>query len=331
MCRADQGRPGRRLTGRCARRLPGRTMAVMTAADVSSQRIDIPQPGRYRISPAHSTVTIRTRHLFGLGPVRALIDLRDGRIVVADPPEASAVQARFAAASFRSGNETRDAAVLSPRLLHAEAYPSLSFTSTRLLQDHGQWSLRGELEVRGVTRLVEARITALRPATPADAQRERPGRHRPLRLRHHRLPRPRRAQAHHRPRHRRPPGAVMTRTGASRLRSPACASGTARRSRSTTSACASARARSSASSARTARARPPPSSAPRGCATPTAARSGCSASTPTATAPRHGSWSASSSRRASCPTRSPSPRRSTCTRPSTPGTPTPRRSSLALA
>jgi polyisoprenoid-binding protein YceI len=139
-------------------------MAVMTAADVSSQRIDIPQPGRYRISPVHSTVTIRTRHLFGLGPVRALIALRDGRIVVADPPEASTVQARFAAATFRSGNETRDAAVLSPRLLHAEAYPSLSFTSTQLIQEQGQWSLRGELEVRGVTRLVEARLATLAAA-----------------------------------------------------------------------------------------------------------------------------------------------------------------------
>jgi len=136
-------------------------MAVMTAAELSSQRIDIPQPGRYRISPAHSTVTIRTRHLFGLGPVRALIALRDGRIVVTDPPEASTVQARFAVPTFRSGSETRDAAVLSPRLLHAEAYPSLSFTSTQLIQEQGQWSLRGELEVRGVTRLVEARITTL--------------------------------------------------------------------------------------------------------------------------------------------------------------------------
>ena len=51
--------------------------------------------------------------------------------------------------------------MLSPKLLDPEAYPSLSFTSTDLLQVQGQWSLRGELEVRGVTRLVEARITAL--------------------------------------------------------------------------------------------------------------------------------------------------------------------------
>jgi polyisoprenoid-binding protein YceI len=136
-------------------------MAVMTPAEVTSDRLDIPEPGRYRISPAQSTVTIRTRHFFGLGAVRATLALRDGRIVVTDPPQASTVQARFAVPSFQSGNETRDAAVLSPKLLDAEAFPSLAFTSTELVEEQGQWSLRGELEVRGVTRLVEARIGAL--------------------------------------------------------------------------------------------------------------------------------------------------------------------------
>ena len=136
-------------------------MAVMTTADVSSQRIDIPRPGRYRISQERSAVTIRTRHFFGLGAVRATLDLRDGRILVTEPPAASTAQVRFSASSFESGNGARDAAVLSPRLLDAAAYPTLSFTSTQLVNEQGQWSLRGELEVRGVTRLVEARITAL--------------------------------------------------------------------------------------------------------------------------------------------------------------------------
>jgi polyisoprenoid-binding protein YceI len=142
-------------------------MAVMTTADVSSQRIDIPRPGRYRISSEQSTVTIRTRHFFGLGAVRATLDLRDGRILVTEPPAASTVQARFSASSFESGNGARDAAVLSPRLLDAAACPTLSFTSTQLVNEQGQWSLRGELEVRGVTRLVEARITALRAEAAA--------------------------------------------------------------------------------------------------------------------------------------------------------------------
>jgi polyisoprenoid-binding protein YceI len=62
--------------------------------------------------------------------------------------------------SFRSGNDARDAAVLSPRLLDAATYPSLIFTSTALERDSesGRWLLRGELEVRGVARLVEAAI-----------------------------------------------------------------------------------------------------------------------------------------------------------------------------
>ena len=136
-------------------------MAVMSQAEAISRQFDGPKPGRYRISPADSTVTIRTRHFFGLGAVRATLALRDGRIVVTDPPEASTVQVRFSASSFDSGNGARDAAVLSRSLLHAEAHPTISFISTGLVSEQGTWSLRGELEVRGVTRLVEARITAL--------------------------------------------------------------------------------------------------------------------------------------------------------------------------
>jgi polyisoprenoid-binding protein YceI len=136
-------------------------MAVMNQAAAISKRLDVPRPGGYLISPELSTVTIRTRHLFGLGPVRATIGLRDGRIIVAEPPEASTVQARFAVSTFRSGNETRDAAVLSPRLLDAEASPTISFISTDLVNEQGNWSLRGELEVRGAVQQAEVRIRSL--------------------------------------------------------------------------------------------------------------------------------------------------------------------------
>ena len=121
----------------------------------------MPRPGRYQISPALSTVTIRTRHLFGLGPVCATLALRDGRVVVTDPPEASTVQARFAVPTFQSGNGARDAAVLSPRLLDAEANPTISFISTGLVNEQGNWSLRGELEVRGAIRPAMVRVCSL--------------------------------------------------------------------------------------------------------------------------------------------------------------------------
>jgi polyisoprenoid-binding protein YceI len=128
----------------------------------------IPPAGRYRIDPKRSTITISTRHLFGLGPVRATLALRDGRIQANDPPAGSAVRASAAAVSFHSGNDARDAAVLSPRLLDAATYPSLTFISTALEREsasdafpEGRWLLRGELEVRGVGRLVEAAIATV--------------------------------------------------------------------------------------------------------------------------------------------------------------------------
>ena len=139
-------------------------MDVMTPAEATSKQLDAPTAGRYRIDPEASTVAVRTRHFFGLGPVRATLALRDGRIEVAAPPQASAVSVRFAASSFQSGNPARDAAVLSARLLDAEAYPSLTFTSTALAQEDRQWLLRGEFEVRGVARLVEARLVSVSEA-----------------------------------------------------------------------------------------------------------------------------------------------------------------------
>lgn len=133
----------------------------MSAAKTTSRQIDIPTAGRYRIDTGRSAVTFATRHLFGLAPVRGTFALRDGLISVADPVTKSAAGARIAASSFRTGNDTRDAAVLSRKLLDAEAHPSLTFSSTELTQADGQWALRGEFEVRGVTRVVEARISAV--------------------------------------------------------------------------------------------------------------------------------------------------------------------------
>ena len=139
-----------------------------THPPLASGTTEIPPACRYRIDAERSTITITTRHLFGLGQVRATLALRDGRIQVNDPPAGSTVRVSAAAVSFRSGNDARDTAVLSPRLLDAATYPGLTFISTALERqsasdaaDSGRWLLRGELEVRGVGRLVETAIAAV--------------------------------------------------------------------------------------------------------------------------------------------------------------------------
>ena len=139
----------------------------MTESSLSSQTAALPPAGRYQLNPGNSTVAFSTRHLFGLAPVHGTFALRDGTIDVTEPAAGCSVRARVAASTFTTGNDMRDAAVLSPRLLDAAAYPSLAFTSTALISEPGpvaeagQWLLCGELEVHGVSRPVEAHISSV--------------------------------------------------------------------------------------------------------------------------------------------------------------------------
>ena len=59
--------------------------------------------------------------------------------------------ATISAASFSSGNRARDRGVRSPRSLHADQYPDITFCAGALSHDQGHWVLAGELTVRQVT------------------------------------------------------------------------------------------------------------------------------------------------------------------------------------
>ena len=88
-----------------------------------------PRPGRYEIDISSSTVTFRTRHLFGLAPVRGSFAIRAGTIDVGEPLARSSAFVQIDAASFRTGNGQRDDQVRSERLLDTERYPAITFRS----------------------------------------------------------------------------------------------------------------------------------------------------------------------------------------------------------
>ncbi len=120
----------------------------MTTAAQTSQ-IRIPAVGEYRIDVKTSTVTFRTRHIFGLAPVSGSFRLREGHIRVADPVGESAVHATISAASFHTGVSARDTTVRSEQYLDVENHPHITFASTGFAQQDGRWVLRGTLTVRG--------------------------------------------------------------------------------------------------------------------------------------------------------------------------------------
>jgi polyisoprenoid-binding protein YceI len=128
--------------------------AYMTPSTLSMAGISA--VGLYRVDPTTSSITFKTRHLFGLGRVRGRFELHDGEIHVADPVSGSWAEARVGTASFRTGNSARDAAVLSSRLLDAYGHPFITFTAAAPPglgpgSFNREWALHGQLTVCGTT------------------------------------------------------------------------------------------------------------------------------------------------------------------------------------
>jgi len=126
------------------------------------QQLSAIRPGRYVIDPASSTVTFRTRHMFGLGRVRGTFAIRGGAVEVTGVPGEARCYAEIDAASFRTGNPQRDATVRSARLLDTDHHPVITFEAQRLDSTAPESTgLAGQLTVRGVARpaVITAELT----------------------------------------------------------------------------------------------------------------------------------------------------------------------------
>ena len=130
----------------------------MTTTSTTDDALRTPPVGRYQIDRRASTITFKSRHLFGLAPVQGTMAIRDGLVDIEDLLTNSRVQIEIDTTSFDTGNSRRDADVRSPRFLDAERYPSMTFTSQRLDRSDGRWTLTGRLTVRDVARPVSLTI-----------------------------------------------------------------------------------------------------------------------------------------------------------------------------
>ena len=116
------------------------------------QITQVPSLGRYEIDVSRSKVHVRTRHMFGLGPVRGTFAIRSGLVDIAEPLADSVIRAEIDTASFSTGNRRRDQNVLSDRFLDAARFPAISFRDGLVCADGG--TVRGTLTVREVSRPV---------------------------------------------------------------------------------------------------------------------------------------------------------------------------------
>jgi polyisoprenoid-binding protein YceI len=116
-----------------------------------------PPLGRYEIDASQSRVRFRTRHMFGLGPVRGTVAIRSGSADIAEPLADSAIHAEIDTASFRTRNPLRDRSVRSTRFLDAARFPVISFRDGLVCED-GR-TVRGTLTVREISRPVSLSIS----------------------------------------------------------------------------------------------------------------------------------------------------------------------------
>ncbi|MGH3229977.1 MAG: YceI family protein [Streptosporangiaceae bacterium] len=115
-----------------------------------------PPLGRYEIDVSQSRVTFRSRHMFGLGPVRGTFAILSGSADIAEPLADSAIHAEIDTASFKTRNPLRDRSVLSARFLDAARFPVISFRDGLVCPD-GR-TVRGTLTGREVSRPVSLSI-----------------------------------------------------------------------------------------------------------------------------------------------------------------------------
>ena len=113
-------------------------------------------PGTWNVDPSHSTVGFVARHLM-ITKVRGRFTDFSGVLEIAPNRLESTVQATVDLASITTGDDGRDAHLRSADFFDTDGggSPTMTFASTGLKEEDGEYVLFGELTVRDVTRQVE--------------------------------------------------------------------------------------------------------------------------------------------------------------------------------
>lgn len=121
---------------------------------MSTQTISQQVPaGTYAVDPVHSSITFAITHN-GVATFRSGFGSYEARLSGGEAPR---LDGTVDVSSIEIEDEQLKGHLLSPDFFDAERYPQLRFTSSELsVADDGSVRLRGELEIRGERREVEA-------------------------------------------------------------------------------------------------------------------------------------------------------------------------------
>ena len=109
--------------------------------------------GTWEIDTIHSEVSFVVRHLV-VSKVRGRFDRFGGTIVTDEDLARSSVNVTIDASSVNTNEPTRDNHVRSADFLDVENFPNITFVSTAVRSDSGDYFVDGDLTIRGTTRPV---------------------------------------------------------------------------------------------------------------------------------------------------------------------------------
>jgi polyisoprenoid-binding protein YceI len=109
--------------------------------------------GTWDIDAAHSTVGFSVRHMM-VSKVRGYFRDFSGEIVTGGDPTQSSVTARINMDSIDTRQEQRDAHIRSADFFDVGNHTEMIFRSTDVATDGADWTVTGDLTIKGVTKPV---------------------------------------------------------------------------------------------------------------------------------------------------------------------------------
>jgi polyisoprenoid-binding protein YceI len=109
--------------------------------------------GTWKLDPNHSELSFSVRHM-AISKVRGTFGTFDVTVVTPDDPSKISVEATVEIASINTGQEQRDGHLRSGDFFLVEEHPTMTFTSTEVTADGDDFTITGDLTLRGVTKSV---------------------------------------------------------------------------------------------------------------------------------------------------------------------------------
>jgi polyisoprenoid-binding protein YceI len=107
--------------------------------------------GDYTIDPAHTRLGFSARHAMVATVRGQFTDFTGTAHVDTANPANSKVEVSIVANSISTGQQQRDDHLRSGDFFESEQYPDITFTSTDVTRDGDDWTITGDLTIKGVT------------------------------------------------------------------------------------------------------------------------------------------------------------------------------------